>query len=135
MNSLPLAVSDQIGGELPVKTECLPFSQIPHTTRLFSDFLSYAGDVRRFYPRSPHFAEWLKQETANIRYERFRRQLVAEILKRLNQQWGASPKTFEMRPTAGSAVSGSQRQNQQWGASPKTFENIARFRTGALAAV
>jgi len=108
MNSLPLAVSDQIGGELPVKTECLPFSQIPHTTRLFSDFLSYAGDVRRFYPRSPHFAEWLKQETANIRYERFRRQLVAEILKR---------------------------QNQQWGASPKTFENIARFRTGALAAV
>jgi bacillithiol biosynthesis cysteine-adding enzyme BshC len=99
---------DQIGGELPVKTECLPFSQIPHTTRLFSDFLSYSPDVRRFYPRSPHFAEWLKQETVNIRYEKMRRQMVAEILKR---------------------------QNQQWGASPKTFENIVRFRNGALAAV
>jgi len=108
MNSLSLAVSDQIGGELPVKTECLPFSQIPHTTRLFSDFLSYSPAVRRFYRRSPYFSEWLKQETPSIRYENSRCERVAEIL---------------------------QRQNQERGASPKTFENIARFRQGALTAV
>src|SRR5438445_6852240 len=108
MNSLSLAVSDQIGGELPVKTECVPFSQIPHTTRLFSDFLSYAPAVRRFYRRSPYFSEWLKQEKPRIRYENSRCERVAEIL---------------------------QRQNQERGASPKTFENIARFRQGALTAV
>src|SRR5437870_10702709 len=86
MNSLSLAVSDQIGGELPVKTECLPFSQIPHTTRLFSDFLSYSPAVRRFYRRSPYFSEWLKQETPSIRYENSRCERVAEILQRQNQE-------------------------------------------------
>ncbi|HYL14822.1 MAG TPA: bacillithiol biosynthesis cysteine-adding enzyme BshC [Terriglobales bacterium] len=91
-----------------MKTECLPFSQIPHTTQLFSDFLSYSPKVRRFYPRSPHFSEWLKQETAAIRYNNSRRQRVAEIL---------------------------ERQNKTWGGTGKTSENIARFRNGALVAV
>jgi bacillithiol biosynthesis cysteine-adding enzyme BshC len=106
--SAVISLSKPSGGELSVKTECLPFSQIPHTTQLFSDFLSYSPKVRKFYPRSPHFSEWLKQETANIRYDKARSQPVAEIL---------------------------ERQNQDWGASPKTFENIARFRQGALTAL
>jgi len=78
-----------------LKSECLPFSQIPHTTRLFTDFLSYSPAVRQFYPRSPHFSEWLAHEQPNVRYESQRRQQVASILERQNRNWNASPKTLE----------------------------------------
>jgi len=91
-----------------VKAECLPFSQIPHTIRLFADFLTYSADVQRFYHRSPHFREWLKLETPNHAYPSERRQRVADIL---------------------------ERQNRAFGSSSKTHANISRFRNGACAAV
>lgn len=91
-----------------MKAERLPFNQIPHTTKLFADFLSWAPPIRRFYPRSPHFQEWLKDETPNSRYDASRRERVAVIV---------------------------ERQNKVWGASAKTQENIARFRAGASAVV
>jgi bacillithiol biosynthesis cysteine-adding enzyme BshC len=93
---------------LQVKSECLPFGQIPHSTRLFTDFLSYSPAVRSFYPRSAHFSEWVQQETPNQRYDAERRRRVADIL---------------------------ERQNKTWGASPRTLENIDRFRAGACAVV
>ena len=49
-----------------MKAHCLPFSQIPHTTRLFLDFLAYSSKVQPFYPRSPFFSEWMKDEAAKI---------------------------------------------------------------------
>ena len=91
-----------------MKAECLPFSQIPHTIRLFADFLTYSADVQRFYHRSPHFREWLKLETPNHAYPSERRQRVADIL---------------------------ERQNRAFGSSSKTHANISRFRNGACAAV
>ncbi len=89
-------------------SQCLPFSQIPHTTRLFTDFLASSAGVRQFYPRSPHFSDWLKDEAAEVRYDSNRRERVAKIL---------------------------ERQNRAWGGSQKTLENIARLRQGALAVV
>src|SRR5215471_12074599 len=80
-------------GELPVKSECLPFSQIPHTTRLFADFLSDHSRVSQFYPRSPYFTEWFKDEPSRLRYDGQRRERVADILSRQNRSWGASPRT------------------------------------------
>lgn len=91
-----------------MKSECLPFSKIPHTTRLFTDFLDFPSSVRPFYPRSPHFLEWLKEEIPNQRYDAQRRQRVSDVL---------------------------ERQNKAWGASEKTLENLARFRAGACATV
>jgi len=91
-----------------MKSECLPFQQIPHTTRLFLDFLSYAPSVRDFYPRSPGFREWLKDEAERVAYDAARRGKVGEIL---------------------------ERQNRAWAASPKTLANIERLKQGALAAV
>ena len=91
-----------------MKSECLPFSQIPHTTPLFSDFISNHSKVRQFYPRPPYFNQWMKDEAAAIHYDFARRERVAAIL---------------------------QRQNEAWGASAKTVENIRRLRTGATAAV
>ena len=49
-----------------MKAQCLPFSQIPHTTRLFDDLLSYSPSVRQFYPHSPHFSEWLQEQAATL---------------------------------------------------------------------
>jgi bacillithiol biosynthesis cysteine-adding enzyme BshC len=91
-----------------VKSECLPFSQIPHTTRLFADFLSNYSKVQQFYPRSAYFNQWFKDEALNLAYAAERRELVSAIL---------------------------DRQNQSWNASAKALENVARLRAGAAAVV
>ena len=91
-----------------MKSECLPFSQIPHTTRLFADFLSDFSKVNQFYPRSVHFNQWFKDEGSNLAYASERRQRVSSVL---------------------------ERQNQLLGASERALENIARLRAGALAVV
>ena len=91
-----------------MKAQCLPFQQIPHTTRLFLDYLSYTPSVRGMYPRSPIFSEWVKDEAQRVVYDAARRGKVSEIL---------------------------ERQNRAWGASTKTLANLERFRRGALAAV
>src|SRR5580765_3414715 len=51
---------------LPVKTQCLPYTEIPHTTRLFADYISASPQIQQFYPRTPNFTEWLAQETPGI---------------------------------------------------------------------
>ena len=91
-----------------MKSQCLPFAQIPHTTRLFSAFLAYSENVRPFYPHSPYFDEWVKSESAALKYDPGRRESVSAIL---------------------------DRQNKSWDASPQTLENIERFRRGAAAVV
>ncbi len=99
-------------GVLPVKGQCLPFTQVPHTTRLFADFLAYSPNVQRFYPRSPNFSEWLRQETPGLRYDAGRRRQVSGILERLNRNWGASERTMgniaRLRAGASVAVTGQQ---------------------------
>jgi len=97
-----------LSGELPLKAHCLPFRQIPHTSRLFLDFLDFKPDVRQFYPRSANFSEWFQDETSRVRYDSARRERVAGIL---------------------------ERQNKAWGASVTTLENISKLRAGAFAAV
>src|ERR1039458_3160675 len=103
-----MLVGREMSGELPMKSQCLPFTQIPHTTRLFLDYLSYTPSVRDFYPRSPMFSEWVKDESQRVVYDVARRAKVSEIL---------------------------EQQNRVWGASAKTLANIERLRRGALAAV
>src|SRR5437868_256813 len=97
-----------MSGEPPLKSQCLPFTQIPHTTRLFLDFLSGAPSLQPFFPRGPHFSEWVKDEATKIQYDSARRQKVAGIL---------------------------ERQNKGWGASAQTLENISRLKSGAAAVV
>lgn len=91
---------------LPVKAQCLPYAQIPHTSRLFLDFLSDFPKVQQFYPSSPYSSEW--QKPPRRHYDPDRRTRVSEIL---------------------------ERQNRVWGASEKTVANIARLRAGASAAL
>ena len=91
-----------------MKAQCLPFAQIPQTTRLFTDFLAYSSGARAFYPHSPYFSEWLKAEPSALSYDSARREAVSAIL---------------------------ERQNKSWDASPQTFDNLARLRKGAAAIV
>jgi bacillithiol biosynthesis cysteine-adding enzyme BshC len=95
-----------------VKAHCLPFTQIPHTTRLFIDFLSYFPSVHPFYPRSPYFSEWVKDESSKISYEASRRERVSAVLERQNKSWNASAKTLanveRLRKGAAALVTGQQ---------------------------
>jgi len=101
-----------MSGELSVKAQCLPFTQIPHTTRLFTDFLAYSPQVQPFYPRSPQFREWLKDEASTIHYEPARRERVSSILERQNKVWDGSPQTLanlqRLRRGAAAVVTGQQ---------------------------
>ena len=89
-------------------SECLPFSAIPHTTRLFADYLHGFEKVAKFYSRPPFEHGWVKEQSQGLGYDAARRRAVAAIL---------------------------ERQNRAWSASPETLENIARFRQGAFAVV
>ena len=91
-----------------VNSECLPFASIPHSTRLFTEFLSYSGKTPDFYPRSPWLQQWANEEAKRIAYPADRRELVAHIL---------------------------ERQNRDFGSSAKTFANLQRFREGASVVV
>lgn len=95
-----------------MKAHCLPFSQIPHSTRLFTDFLQYTPPVQQFYPRPPHFAEWIREAAARISYESSLRQHVADILERQNRLFAASPETLanleRLRKGAAAVVTGQQ---------------------------
>jgi bacillithiol synthase len=97
-----------MSGGPAVKAQCLPFTQIPHTTRLFTDFLAYSPSVQPFYPHSPHFSEWSKAQASALQYDPSRRERVSTIL---------------------------ERQNKSWDASPRTLANLSRLRTGAAAIV
>jgi bacillithiol biosynthesis cysteine-adding enzyme BshC len=101
-----------MSGGPTVKTHCLPFTQIPHTSKLFTDFLSYSPRVQPFYPHSPYFSEWLKPESEVVKYNASRRERVSAILKKQNQSWDASPQTFanldRLRRGAGAVVTGQQ---------------------------
>jgi bacillithiol synthase len=108
----PTLYKQPMSGEQPVKAQCLPFSQIPHTTRLFTDFLAYSPKIQPFYPHSPHFSEWLQADASALRYDPARRERVSAILERQNASWNASQQTFanlsRLRKGAAAIVTGQQ---------------------------
>jgi bacillithiol biosynthesis cysteine-adding enzyme BshC len=95
-----------------VETECLPLSSIPHTTRLFDDYLHHFDRVKRFYARPPLNQDWWADEIKKINYPAERRQEVAAILERQNREFGAGEKTLAnidlLRHGAAAVVTGQQ---------------------------
>src|SRR4051812_516925 len=83
---------------------CIPYRELPHTSRLFSDYTSDFTRVSRFYPAAPQ--NFKLQGRSD--YPPERRQQLARIL---------------------------QRQNQQWGLTAEMSSSLQRFRAGASAVV
>ena len=108
----PTLYAETMPGDPALKARSLPFSQIPHTTKLFLDFLKHAPAVREFYPRALQFGEWLKEEASAVRYDATRRAQVCAILDRQNKSWDAPPQTLanldRLRKGAVAVVTGQQ---------------------------
>lgn len=92
-------------------TDCLPFREIPGTTRLFLDFLQGKPEVQAFYPASTLSIDQLAKHAGTI-VPASNVQQVAEVLRRQNQAWNAGAETLKNieRLTAGAraVVTGQQ---------------------------
>src|SRR5579864_5849704 len=90
-----------------VDSECIPFSSIPESTRLFDDFLHHFDRVQRFYRRTP-----LEGERGKLDYPEARRERVAGILERQNRDYQAGEQTLanihRLRKGAPAVVTGQQ---------------------------
>jgi bacillithiol biosynthesis cysteine-adding enzyme BshC len=86
-----------------MSTECYPIATLPHTTRLFRDFLAMGesanSPVRAWYGAEPFGSEWMKPATASAHATALADALDAQSLA--------------------------------FGAGPATLANIAKLRTGA----
>jgi len=94
-------------GEDLVIPDCISFSAIPHTTRIFRDFLSYSPTIRKFFPTQPDLTH------------------IAAFAKSVPRITGREAKVADAL----------ERQNRAWGASQATLRNIQRLRDGAFAVV
>lgn len=94
-------------GDNRVIPDCISFGSIPHTTKIFSDFLSYSSDVRSFFPTRPDAAR-IAAFAKSVRRDPKRQAAVADVL---------------------------EKQNRSWGASQAALRNIERLRNGAFAVV
>ena len=94
-------------GDAGVIPDCIPFSSIPHTTKLFSDYLSHAPEIRKFYP---HFSD----------------------VRSIASLASGVPAGTEIHRRVADVL---ERQNRSWGASDSALRNIRRLREGAHAVV
>ena len=92
--------------------ESVQFSSIPHTTRLFDDFLHHFDRVKQFYARPPLAHDWWAEEARKIQYPEARRLAVAAVLERQNREFGAGEETLaniqRLREGAAAVVTGQQ---------------------------
>jgi bacillithiol biosynthesis cysteine-adding enzyme BshC len=102
----------QIVENQTLETEYLPLSSIPHTTRLFDDYLHHFDRVKQFYAQPPLRQDWWADEIKKIQYPAERRKAVAAILERQNREFGAGEKTLSniqrLREGATAVVTGQQ---------------------------
>jgi bacillithiol biosynthesis cysteine-adding enzyme BshC len=95
-----------------LESQCFPFSRIPHTSRLFDDYLHHFDKVKRFYARPPLGRDWWQDEIRKIQYPAERRAQVAAMLERQNREFGAGEKTLanieRLRQGAPAMVTGQQ---------------------------
>ncbi len=96
-----------LDGDDRVIPDCISFNSIPHTSRIFTDFLSYSPEIRKFFPTQPGI-EHVTAFAKSVPRDRERQARVADAL---------------------------QKQNRAWGASEPTLRNIQRLHEGAFAVV
>lgn len=94
-----------------MKTECMPFTAIPHSSRLFLDFLFEHDKVEKFYMHRPH-SQAVLEHARTLEFPPDRRARVADVLEKQNQRWGASEAAMasieKFRRGAVACISGQQ---------------------------
>jgi len=94
-----------------VKTECMPFTAIPHSSRLFLDFLFEYDKVAKFYAHRPN-SQAVLEHARKLEFPAGRRARVADVLEKQNRRWGASDATLasieKFREGAVACISGQQ---------------------------
>ncbi|MBI3934912.1 MAG: bacillithiol biosynthesis cysteine-adding enzyme BshC, partial [Acidobacteria bacterium] len=71
----------------------IPQSQIPHTSRLFQDYLYNYPRVREFYPFPPFAPESIAKSAQFLRYPDELRSAVVEVARDHNARYAAGPAT------------------------------------------
>ena len=92
--------------------ECLPFRDVPGTSRLFLDFLQRSPQTHPFYPSSTRSLDELASHARGVSIPTERRQRIADILLRQNRSLKARPEALasieKLRNGACAVVSGQQ---------------------------
>ncbi len=97
-----------------LRAESLSFRQVPHTSRLFLDFLYDFPKVERWYAQAPFQRDWKAAKAAitEAAYPAARRERMAVVLERQNRSFGAGSKTLanieRLRAGAHVVVTGQQ---------------------------
>ncbi len=111
-----------------MKTECMPFTAIPHSSRLFLDFLFQYEKVEGFFAHRPQSQAVLEYARgfaagygptdgtpaagARLEFPAERRARVADVLEKQNRRWGAADATLasieSFRQGAVACISGQQ---------------------------
>jgi len=95
-----------------LESQCVSFASIPHTSRLFEDYLHHFDRVQQFFARPPLKQDWWQDEISRIQYPADRRARVADILEKQNRDFGAGEKAFaniqRLRDGAPAVVTGQQ---------------------------
>ncbi|MFQ5662294.1 MAG: bacillithiol biosynthesis cysteine-adding enzyme BshC [Terriglobia bacterium] len=76
-----------------MESHCIPFTEIPHTTALFTDFLYRFSRVAAFYAYDPFNPASFSAAAAKISLEASRRSALADVLGEQNQHFGADRET------------------------------------------
>ena len=91
----------------------IPYTHLPHTSRLFADYLYDYGRVSEFYSYHPFEAESFRKAAQSIHYPADLRRQVVAVLKEQNQRFSSAEKAFDSlkkleRPDCYAVVTGQQ---------------------------
>ena len=83
-------------GTSPFFVESLPFSRIPHQSKLFVDFQQNPRELKKFYPSAVGSHAEISQNIADVLANyRTDRNSLADALREINKDFGAGAKTLE----------------------------------------
>ena len=100
--------------ESGLRVETLPFTEVPHQTRLFLDYLNDPLALRQFYPEAVRYHHELAQRVPEVLAAyRVDRNRVCDALETINRRFGAGQATLEniellREPDCIAVVSGQQ---------------------------
>ncbi len=73
---------------------CIPYTRVPHSSALFSDYLYHFDRVRQFYSGSPYDTGSFESVAAELRKSTSPRAEMAGILERQNRAFGCGEETL-----------------------------------------